>query len=156
MTDEQLEERRRKQREYYKENREKILKQKADKTIHMTIEERNHKNTIGRKSWARRKERLGADEVARLAKEKRLKNSYGLSIACVDKLLESQGNQCKICGKFIDHKNLNVDHNHSTGDVRGLLSNNCNRGIGHLQDSPDILRSALEYLEEQGAYGPTN
>ena len=33
-------------------------------------------------------------------------------------------------------------------NVRGLLCNNCNRGIGHLQDSVEILWRAFSYLQE--------
>ena len=32
--------------------------------------------------------------------------------------------------------------------LRGLLCNNCNRGIGHLKDSPMIIEKALKYLTD--------
>jgi len=153
MTEEQLEERRRKQREYYQENREQILAHKAAKNKEQTAEDLARKNANSRRYWHARKERLGADEVSRLAKEKRLKNSYGLSISALDDLLESQEHSCRICNKHLNQSNLNVDHNHDTGEVRGLLCNNCNRGIGHLQDSIEILESAVEYLKQTGTYG---
>lgn len=40
-----------------------------------------------------------------------------------------------------------IDHCHKTGKVRGLLCKTCNTGIGHLKDDPNILRSAINYLE---------
>lgn len=53
-------------------------------------------------------------------------------------------NKCEICNKY-DEK-LQVDHNHDTGEVRGLLCKLCNSGIGHLKDNPILIKSALEYL----------
>ncbi len=42
---------------------------------------------------------------------------------------------------------LMVDHDHTTGEVRGLLCHNCNRAIGLLREDPERLRRAIEYLE---------
>lgn len=65
-----------------------------------------------------------------------------------DKLLQNQGFCCKICKKeHTDEKKLHVDHDHNTGDVRGLLCNNCNNGIGKIGDTTEALKRALKYLE---------
>ena len=45
-------------------------------------------------------------------------------------------------------RKLGVDHNHTTGDVRGLLCTNCNAALGLLKDSPRLLRTAATYLEQ--------
>lgn len=42
---------------------------------------------------------------------------------------------------------LNKDHDHSTGQWRGLLCSRCNTGLGVFRDNPAILRAAAEYLE---------
>jgi len=60
------------------------------------------------------------------------------------KLLE-QGGVCAIC-KGVCTKALAADHCHVTGEFRGLLCNNCNRGIGHLKDNPELLENAIRYL----------
>ncbi len=41
-----------------------------------------------------------------------------------------------------------VDHDHKTGKTRGLLCSNCNRGLGLLKDSIQIVKNALKYLKD--------
>ncbi len=65
------------------------------------------------------------------------------------KMKEVDG-KCMICGMPQTDKRftgLCVDHNHSNGDIRGLLCSECNHGLGKFRDRPDILRRAAEYLE---------
>ncbi len=65
-------------------------------------------------------------------------------------MLATQGGRCAICetdeprGR---HSTFNVDHNHETGVVRGLLCCDCNLSIGKLGDDPARLRAAADYLE---------
>jgi hypothetical protein len=55
--------------------------------------------------------------------------------------------ECIICG---DSGPLVIDHDHSTGKVRGMLCNHCNRGLGHFRDDPELLTFAAEYLKVLG------
>ena len=59
------------------------------------------------------------------------------------KSLKADVKECVICG---DEGPLVVDHDHRTGQIRGLLCNHCNRGIGHFRDDPDLLEFARMYL----------
>lgn len=81
-----------------------------------------------------------------------LKAKYGITAAQYDQMLEAQGHGCAICGRreCRTGKALAVDHSHVTGKVRGLLCGSCNKGIGLLQDSPELLTRAARYLEAQG------
>lgn len=74
---------------------------------------------------------------------------YGLDIADWHSMFKKQRGCCAICGTHQSKlkQTLNVDHNHSTGIVRGLLCSNCNRGVGMFQDEADRLRKAAEYLD---------
>jgi hypothetical protein len=79
-----------------------------------------------------------------------LKRRYGISFDDYKSLLEKQDYRCAIC-KTEDMKTARtewfaVDHCHESGKVRGLLCNNCNRGVGLLQDSVEILENAINYL----------
>lgn len=85
----------------------------------------------------------------RAVRKCKLKQQYGLTVAAYNQMVADQGGGCAICGKEPNGKNLVVDHDHSTNIVRGLLCGSCNRGIGLLQDSPDMLRAALAYLEKE-------
>ena len=70
-----------------------------------------------------------------------------------DEILDAQDGGCAICEKTTieEGRNLAVDHDHRTGEIRGLLCYNCNRGMGHLQDDPYLLIRAAKYLEEYNA-----
>ena len=63
-------------------------------------------------------------------------------------LWERQQGKCAACKiELVKHgKGTNVDHNHVTMQVRGLLCNKCNLGIGLLQDSAEVCSAAAEYL----------
>ena len=54
---------------------------------------------------------------------------------------------CQICKQVDERRALSIDHNHSTGKVRGLLCDKCNRAIGLMQENINSLKSAIEYLE---------
>jgi hypothetical protein len=72
---------------------------------------------------------------------------YGIDVPDYERMLEEQGGGCYICGKKpTDKRALDIDHDHETGKVRGLLCSNHNRGIGLLDDDISLLARAIQYL----------
>ena len=64
-----------------------------------------------------------------------------------DGMLAAQGGGCAICGcEPRDDISLHVDHDHATGEIRGLTCFRCNDALGDLGDDPDRLLRAVEYL----------
>jgi len=75
-------------------------------------------------------------------------STYGLTIAQYD-LLHSRG-QCDICGSaHAGHRgrSLFIDHDHTTGVIRGLLCEACNSGLSKCNDSIEPLLRYLAYLQ---------
>ena len=83
-----------------------------------------------------------------------LMKTYGLTLEDFDRMLKEQDYGCAICGSKSsgDSHSFRVDHNHETGEVRGLLCNPCNLTLGNAKECSKRLRSCAEYLEERGSY----
>ncbi len=83
-------------------------------------------------------------------KERSLQRLYGISLADYDKMFKGQNGECKICGtkeiSNVQHGRFDVDHNHETGKIRGLLCHKCNTFLGHFNDDIEILAKAIQYL----------
>ena len=107
-----------------------------------------HCTYLATKSWKKKNGEREKTNRRRCA----LKQAYGLSLAGYEELLKSQGGGCRICGrKDVGSSRceyFHVDHDHISGKIRGLLCNGCNRGLGYLQDSPELILKALNYLKE--------
>lgn len=69
---------------------------------------------------------------------------YGLTADDVANLLAAQGGVCPICE--LPPERAHIDHNHDTGQVRGILCHNCNIGLGHFRDDMERLIRATSYL----------
>jgi hypothetical protein len=80
-----------------------------------------------------------------------LKSRYNLTLDQYDDMYEDQEGRCAICGTDTPgsrFKHFHVDHDHVTGQVRALLCEACNTGLGKFKDDPSLLRSAALYLEK--------
>lgn len=89
-------------------------------------------------------------------RNKKLKDTYGITLEEYDVIHAYQRGLCAICGQpetacykyqgSVVVQRLAVDHNHETGKIRGLLCGRCNAGIGFFQDDAEKMRAACEYL----------
>jgi hypothetical protein len=75
--------------------------------------------------------------------------TYRITVEDYEEMWDEQDGSCAICGEeFENHTEGKVDHNHKTGNVRALLCNKCNTGLGDFNDDPSLLRAAADYIEE--------
>jgi hypothetical protein len=84
------------------------------------------------------------------AKEKnsKLKNRYGITLLGRDQMIADQSGCCAICNiELSTAKVVHLDHCHTSGDVRGVLCQPCNIGLGGFKDSIETLENAIEYLK---------
>lgn len=83
-----------------------------------------------------------------------LKRYFGIGIKEYNEMFNGQEGCCKICKKHqtSQRRALAVDHCHSTGLIRGLLCEGCNKGLGQFRDSPEFLESAIKYLNDLASH----
>lgn len=92
---------------------------------------------------AYRREYNATPERKRKGRDAYYQRTYGISADEFDLLLEKQGGVCAICAGP-DPKHL--DHDHATGEIRGILCVNCYHGLGKFFDDVDLLERAVAYL----------
>lgn len=114
-----------------------------------------------REWWQRNKHKRGEYSKRRLSdplcieRDKRtkwrseIKRKFGITPDEYYVLWCAQDSKCLIC-QVKTHRLL-VDHNHSTGEIRGLLCSCCNSGLGFFKDDPEIITRAAEYLHTGSA-----
>jgi len=119
--------------EKYKEYHKKYREEHKDRRRECSKEYNEHKGAAGIKASLIRKR-------------------YNISLEDLSNLLDSQKGCCVICKKSLifpdSTRSYHIDHNHSTGKVRGLLCPNCNVSLGNAYEDVTILRSMIEYLEQ--------
>ena len=78
------------------------------------------------------------------SRNSKLRQKYGITQDQYSEMYDSRNGQCDICGDY--HPLLQVDHCHTSLEIRGLLCPKCNKALGLLRDSQVILQSAIDYL----------
>lgn len=78
-----------------------------------------------------------------------LKSDYNITLNEYVELLNKQNGKCAICDTSENNgKNMYIDHDHTTGKIRGLLCHQCNFGLGHFKDNVELLKKAIKYLQK--------
>lgn len=80
--------------------------------------------------------------------DSQLRRSYNITLVEYNTMLEKQDHRCAACGLHENdtRRRLCVDHNHDTGEIRGLLCDRCNMALGLLDDDVLRLQHLVEYL----------
>lgn len=89
------------------------------------------------------------DPIATL--KRMLKHRYKLSYDEYFEMYNKQEGKCAICkvNKILGtKKGLQIDHNHETNQVRGLLCTDCNTAIGKLKENITFFKNAIDYLNK--------
>ena len=77
---------------------------------------------------------------------------HGVTPEHYERLLVQQNHVCAICDQPETQlmkgtlRTLSIDHDHNTGEIRGLLCHNCNAGLGQFHDQRTLLEAAAAYL----------
>jgi hypothetical protein len=126
---------------WYKENRDRLAENKKEAYQKKMQEDPDYNKRRYRES-ATAKYRAYKASITR----------YGITVEVYEAMAKSQDYRCLICGAHIENmkgrngNRLNIDHDHQTGEIRGLLCPQCNAGLGCFKDSKELLIRALEYM----------
>ena len=131
---------------------------KTPEEFHFTGDKTYRRRTCKRCAGVMRKANLASKppgEWEEHLRKSHLRRKYGISSEEFYKLLKSQEGRCSICRVEMDSttrqnapKKVQVDHDHKTGQVRGLLCFSCNTGLGKFRDSEELLHKAIAYLKD--------
>lgn len=93
------------------------------------------------KEWRK----ANAERVRAKEPQYKRKLRYGITPEMYAELWNAQNGRCYLpsCGRPAEV----VDHDHDTGEVRGLLCRQCNTALGMLRDNPALMRDAAAYIE---------
>lgn len=111
--------------------------------VHLKANNKYKKTTLGKK--AERKYKATSDfkdKAKKIARRHRYKKQYGLTLKDYDKMLRQQKGKCLICDREPLKTRLCIDHDHTSGKVRGLLCHPCNLALGRFE----------KFIEQFNAY----
>ncbi len=146
-------------------------KQKADlqktpksKTSHAKAVLKYSKSKKGRKVKEKEYEKnrvIGWDAfyIKYNGRARTLKGRYNITVEYFNRMLLEQKGLCGICGNpetatrkstsgIVRTLQLSVDHNHETGEIRGLLCSKCNLAISYFKEDIKYMANAISYIEK--------
>jgi hypothetical protein len=105
-------------------------------------------NAAKQRAWRK----ANPDKQAAYRRKHHLKVNYGMSPEETLELLDRQNGRCAICMKHIEFSGRGgavVDHDHVTGEVRGVLCSRCNSGVGLFEEDCRAMSRAIDYLSHR-------
>ena len=100
------------------------------------------------KQAARMREYRASGRRSEVDRRSHLKRRFGITPEQYESMLEAQGGRCAICRRRPRADiALHVDHEHESGEIRGLLCFRCNNALGDFGDSERLLHRAAAYLD---------
>lgn len=133
--------------EAYREKKRELAKtpeQRKTRTEYMRLW--REKNREKHNKQAQESHQRNKHKHVHKVRERHLKSKYGITQADFDKMLEEQNGKCKICSTPQEEaalKRLHVDHDHSTGEIRGLLCSRCNGALGWYEKHKEGIENYL-------------
>lgn len=116
----------------------------------LTDAQRNRLNKIRRDRW----DKVRDDPEHKLKRRNaRLLKKYGIDDAMYQNILARQGGGCAICFRKPSHTPLHVDHDHTSGFVRGILCHQCNWYLGTIESDRSLIDRIIKYLSNGGIDG---
>ena len=132
-----------------KEKRRKRVRDWMKKTNYQPppeTEERRKKRLETIRAWQKR----NPEKVSKSSRKYLLKKRFSSEITpdLYEELYEKQHGKCAICGisKIELGKHLSIDHDHKTGEIRGLLCNRCNMALGGLNENVVSMLRMIDYV----------
>lgn len=104
---------------------------------------------ISKRAREKKRALIGDEAYKREAYCRYIRYEYDLACEEYERMLAEQDGKCAICRVSQEGKKLSIDHNHQTGQIRGLLCQKCNIGIGHFDDDITRLLHAVHYLVKE-------
>jgi hypothetical protein len=143
-------------------NKEMALKRRSNPKTNKIINAQRKRLRVddGESAYSRslesKKKRYKTDSSYRLRiRKSQIQREYGITYETFLLMIKIQNSRCAICkikGKHeiaLKKSTLFIDHDHDTGQVRGLLCQACNHALGKSHDNPQILREAAKYLRRR-------
>ncbi len=139
-------------RRYYIKNKERIRAHRrtwtAEKRAAVSVSAKRYygKNRESVKA----KSRLWQSQSGERRAATSLMRKLGISLLVAERWIGVKA--CFSCGATAvrGSRRHHVDHNHKTGEIRGVLCNRCNVALGMARDNPYVLRALADYIESVG------
>lgn len=112
---------------------------------------RKHERDTNPHYKIKRKKREDSPRYRVMRRNYHLQKHYGITVDLWNDMYSSQQGKCAIClvsFATLKPKDVHIDHNHASGQIRQLLCTKCNHAIGNLNENPVLFNRAIKYLKK--------